>query len=254
MGAKIGKHIDSEEDFLYTIHYKKKSGQIFAGETNVFYLKNDQNEITGFIGLIRDITERQRIEAELQEQKAMLERTEKVARIGSWEWDIATDNVVWSEELFRIFKMDPDQEAPTFAEHNKLYVDEDMQDLREAVEKAAANGTPYELELRAIRKDGEIRHCVAHGQAELGKDGKPIRLFGSLQEITERKKMEEKLKEKMEDLKRHNKAMVGREIRMIELKKEVNGLSEECGQKPPYPLKFLDDSSQSSDKEDIKND
>jgi len=248
MGEKISRHIDSEKDFLYTIDYKKKSGQIFPGETNVFYLKNDQNEVTGFIGLIRDITERQRIEDELQEQKTMLERTEKIARVGSWEWDIATDNVVWSEELYKIFQMDPDQESPTFAEHKKLYVEEDMQRLREAVEKAVANGTPYKLELRAIRKDGEIRHCIAHGQAELGKDGKPIRLFGSLQDITERKRMEEKLKDKMEDLKRHNKFMVGREIRMIELKKEINKLSKECGQNPRYQLKFLDDDFQTANK------
>jgi len=150
-------------------------------------------ELIGFQGIARDITDRKKAEEALQREKIMLERTEGIAHVGSWEWDIATDTVTWSDELFRIFQMEPQERAPSFAEHPALYHPDDMARLRQAVEAAVADGTPYELELRAIRKDGETRVCMARGFAEIGPGGRPGRLFGSLQDITERKQVEEAL-------------------------------------------------------------
>ena len=140
---------------------------------------------------LRDVTEFRQVEESLKRSRGMLARTEGVAHIGSWEWEIATDTVTWSEELFRIFQLDPDDGAPSWADHPKLYHPEDFEILRRAVEIAVADGTPYEIELRAFRKDGKTRLCLAKGFAELGKKGKPVRLFGSLQDITERKTIEE---------------------------------------------------------------
>jgi PAS domain S-box-containing protein len=131
----------------------------------------------------------------LRREKMMLTRTEGIAHIGSWEWDIATDTVTWSDELFRIFQRDPKEGAPSFAEHPAFYHPDDFALLRQAVEVAVASGTPYKLELRAIRKDGETRVCMARGAVETAPGGKPVGLFGSLQDITERKYAEEALKE-----------------------------------------------------------
>jgi PAS domain S-box-containing protein len=123
----------------------------------------------------------------------MLSRTEGIAHVGSWVWEIATDTVTWSDELFRIFQRDPREGAPSFAEHPAFYHPDDMARLKQAVEVAVADGTSSELELRAIRKDGETRTCIARGVVEMAPDGRPVRLFGSLQDITERKKAEEAL-------------------------------------------------------------
>lgn len=123
----------------------------------------------------------------LRESQAMLARTEQIAHLGSWEWEIAGDRVRWSAELFRIFQRDPALGAPSFAEHRDLYVAEDMDRLEQAVVRCVDDGIPYELELRAIRGDGEIRHCVARGLAGIDSEGKIRRLFGSLQDITDRK-------------------------------------------------------------------
>ncbi len=131
----------------------------------------------------------------LYRSKMMLARTEHIASIGSWEWEIATDTVTWSDELFRIFQLAPNKKVPGWVEHSALYHPEDMESLRHAVETATANGTPYELKLRALRKGGEIRVCLARGFAETGPDGRAIRLFGSLQDITDRKQAEDALEE-----------------------------------------------------------
>jgi len=135
--------------------------------------------------------QRKKAEDDLRSEHTMLARTEQIANIGSWEWDIDTDTVTWSDELFRIFQRDPQEGAPSYAEHPAFYHPDDFALLQQAVEAAVANGTPYELELRAIRKDGNTRVCVARGVAEMGSGGRPVRLFGSLQDITERKVLEQ---------------------------------------------------------------
>jgi PAS domain S-box-containing protein/putative nucleotidyltransferase with HDIG domain len=138
--------------------------------------------------------ERKQLEYSLRREQMMLARTEDIANVGSWEWDVATDIVAWSDELFRIFQRNPQEGAPSFAEHPAFYHPDDMARLQQAVEAAVADGTPYELELRAIRKDGETRMCIARGVAEMGQAGRAVRLFGSLQDITERKQAEESLR------------------------------------------------------------
>ncbi len=145
-------------------------------------------------GTTLDITERQQVQMKLQHSQAMLARTEGNAHIGSWEWDVATDTVTWSDELFRIFQRDPCHGAPSFAEYVQLYDPQDWQRLRVAVDAAVNDGTPYELELRAFRKDGAIQICMARGHAEMNAN-KATRLFGSLQDITERKQMEEQVRQ-----------------------------------------------------------
>jgi len=137
-----------------------------------------------------DITDRLQAEESLRRNQAMLARTESIAHIGSWEWEVATDTVTWSDELFRIFMRNPAEGAPSFLEHPNFYFPEDMQRLSEAVEVTLSHGTPYMMELHAIRQDGATRVCLARGQAEMLPGERATRLFGSLQDITEHKQEE----------------------------------------------------------------
>ena len=152
------------------------------------------------INLVEDLTQeietRRQVEAELRRQQAMLARTEGIAHVGSWEWEVASDRVTWSDEMFRIFQRDPQAGAPGFTAHPQLYHPDDMRRLAQAVAAAVADGTPYELELRALRTDGQTRLCVARGLAERSSDGHVCRLFGSLQDITERQQAAAALRSK----------------------------------------------------------
>jgi PAS domain S-box-containing protein len=154
--------------------------------------------IGGLLLFTELITKRKRAEEALRRNQAMLARTESVAHLGSWEWDVATDTVTWSDELFRLFQRNPADGAPSFEEHTELFHPEDMQRLQEAVGVAVSQGRPYEIELRALRKDGATWVCLARGQAEIGPEGSATRLFGSIQDITERKRAEEALRESEE--------------------------------------------------------
>ena len=152
------------------------------------------------IGVLQDITERKRTEELVKKQHDLLKTTEAMANIGSWEWDVHSDDTFCSEELFRIFGLDPTGPSPPFAEQSKLYGDGDIERLKDAVELCVTQGTPYEIEVRTIRTDKEVRYCVSRGQPEYNENGEVIRLVGSFQDITERKQAEaekEKLQEQL---------------------------------------------------------
>ncbi len=142
------------------------------------------------VGVIQDITESKQAEKVLKKNHEMLKRTEAMASIGSWEWDVQHDRAYWSEELFRIFGRDPAEGAPSFAEQSECYANGDMQRLKDAVEICVKQGTTYEIEVSAVRPDGEIRHCVSRGRPEYDENGDVFRLTGSFQDITDRKQYE----------------------------------------------------------------
>ena len=145
-----------------------------------------------FVAAFDVITERKQAELALLRSQTMLARTESVANVGSWEWQVATDTVTWSDELFRIFQLNPADGAPSFAAQQKLYYPVDLARLNAAAEETINHGTPFELELRVIRQDGETRTCLGRGYSENGPGNKATVLFGSLQDITDRKRAEEK--------------------------------------------------------------
>jgi PAS domain S-box-containing protein len=147
-----------------------------------------------------DITERKRIEDALRTRETMLARTEAIAHVGSWERDMATGNVIWSDEMFRILQRDPAAGTPTFEELANCFHPEDMAQLRRLTDIAVQEGTPFELELRVLLPEGETRTCLSRGHAEAGPDGKAARLFGSLLDITRSKQLENGLRHSEADL------------------------------------------------------
>jgi diguanylate cyclase (GGDEF)-like protein/PAS domain S-box-containing protein len=140
--------------------------------------------VEGFNGLLGRVAEQQ---STLQRQHAMLARTETVAHLGSWQWELATDRVTWSEELFEIFQLEVSDQAPSFAEQEKLYLSPDLLRWRDAVADAIAHHRPYEIEMTIIRPDGSQRFCVVRGEVEVDEFGTVVRLYGSLQDVTEAK-------------------------------------------------------------------
>ena len=146
--------------------------------------------IASFNRLLATISEQQRT---LQNKQAMLARSEAVAHLGSWQWDFGTDLMTWSEEMFRIFQMSPQDTAPAFADQDKLFMPADMLRLRNAVTLAMTQHMPFTLELDAVRTDGSTRNCIARGQVELGANQLVVRLYGSLQDVTEARQAQLKI-------------------------------------------------------------
>ena len=145
------------------------------------------------LGMAVDITDLKDAEESLRGKERELKEAQRLAGVGSWQWDADTDTVVWSEELYRIAGRDPSLPAVTYKEHAQLYTRESWDRLRGAVETALHTAAPYELVLEMVRADGTHRWVTARGEAQRDSSGHIARLRGTVQDITERKLAEEAL-------------------------------------------------------------
>ena len=145
-----------------------------------------EGEVHGFFVLVTDITERRRIEEEMEHSRARLADAERVARLGSWEWDIPSNRLTCSDGLFAIYGIAPEDFDGTYEPSNTEHVHPDDRELVESeMRQAVETGTPVDFEYRIIRPDGRVRRL--HSRAELiaDPDGKPLRLTGTAQDVTE---------------------------------------------------------------------
>ena len=173
----------------------------FQPKLDIYYefvwnpIRQKDNAITGVTAFIRDITERKRAEAALQQSEERLALAQRAAGAGMWDWDIATGRLTWARELFGLLGLDP---AHTEAS-NELWAQtvhpEDRALAVDRFKQAVKNGTPLASEYRVVHPDGTIRWIYALGNTINGPDGQPRRMSGILLNITERKRAEEALRE-----------------------------------------------------------
>ena len=145
-----------------------------------------------YLAMFYDITDIARAEERLQNMQTMMERTEHLTRTASWEWDVDTDVVTWSPEMYRTFGSEPGSEVLRLAGQSDLYPPESVKKLLAAVQQAVSQGDAYALELDMLHADGTVRPCCIKGFPERDSTGRVVRLVGLLQDTTERKQEEEK--------------------------------------------------------------
>lgn len=129
----------------------------------------------------------------LRERERALAEAQRLAGLGSWEWDPATDTVTWSEGLYRLAERDPNGPAVSYADHPSLYTPESWIRLRSAVEEALKAGRPYELDLEMVLPEGRTRWVLARGESLYDAGGRVVKLRGTVHDITERRNAEQAL-------------------------------------------------------------
>ncbi len=132
---------------------------------------------------------------QLRRNEKDLRESQRIAQIGSWRLDVETNQVFWTEELYNMYGFDPTVPPPPYTEHMKLFTPESWERLSTALASTVATGTSYTLELETIKKDGSNGWMWVHGEAIVDTNGKTTSLWGAAQEITNRKRAEEVLKE-----------------------------------------------------------
>lgn len=134
--------------------------------------------------VIEDITQRRQVERALRNSERFLDRTGRLAGIGGWEVDLASQAVMWSTEMFRIYGLEPGP-APSLATAMAGMVPESRALLDTAIAGAIAGGPGWDMELQLMRRDGKVIWVDASGHCEF-EEGRPVRLVGALQDITDR--------------------------------------------------------------------
>jgi PAS domain S-box-containing protein len=151
-----------------------------------------------YMGVVTDITERKRAEEErqalscnLQESKARLEEAQRIAHMGHYYWDLIANRVTWSDELYRIYGLTPQEGPINMAMVREMIHPDDREHVFRAAEEAVRSGVHSEAEHRVVRPDGEVRTVQGLGTVKRDASGRAYEMFGTVQDITERKRAEE---------------------------------------------------------------
>jgi two-component system, NarL family, sensor histidine kinase UhpB len=123
----------------------------------------------------------------------VLAASQKIAHLGSWEWNIKDNAETWSDEQFRIFGYEPGEIEPTYDHFIEALNREDRSKVLAAVKNTLDGTKPFKIEFRIIRPDKTERTVIAQGEVERDNENNPVRMIGIVMDITERKQAEEKL-------------------------------------------------------------
>ena len=115
-----------------------------------------------------------------------LNEAQRIARVGNWSFDVASGRLSWSDEVYRIFGHAPRSFVPTYARLLDMIHPEDRERVERAVDQALLTGSTYEIDHRIVRPDDEIRYVHERGTIESDSRGRPIRMLGTVQDITDR--------------------------------------------------------------------
>ncbi|MDH5190167.1 MAG: EAL domain-containing protein [Gammaproteobacteria bacterium] len=198
-----GTELPEEECNIYKAHREGTSTHI---ENEVFW-KNDgsyfyveywsdplyrEGDVIGSVISFIDITDRIRAHKALEKSRQGLAEAQKISDMGNWEWNICTGELSWSDHIFRIFGFEPGEFQPTYERFIQCVHPEDRELVASKVENALEDHKDYEVEHRIILPDNSVRIVYEIGKTYL-EDGEPVRMIGTVQDITIRQEMTSKM-------------------------------------------------------------
>jgi len=142
-------------------------------------------------GVMIDITSEKEAQAQAEELRRELLEAQELAHIGSWQWIVGDDKVTWSDELYRIYGLDPKAFGASFGAYLERVHPDDRERVQQTIGGLVQQGGFFDFEERIVRPDGDVRHLRSRGQAVV-EAGRVVRLVGSCQDVTDQKESEER--------------------------------------------------------------
>jgi PAS domain S-box-containing protein len=163
-------------------------------------LKRDINQMIHDIST--EIAERKRVAQALRERQASLAEAQRIAHLGNWDWNIETNELRWSDEIYRIFGLTPQEFGATYDAFLDSVHPDDRESVKKAVDEALYDDKRYSIHHRVVLPDGTERIVQEQAEITFNNKGKPIRMIGTVQDITERKRAEKALEGSEAELRR----------------------------------------------------
>jgi diguanylate cyclase (GGDEF)-like protein/PAS domain S-box-containing protein len=186
-GPVLGKRIE-----LSALH---RDGHEFPVELAIAPVRHSSG--VTFHAFLHDISERKESEAavrrgemELRRSRRRLEQAQAIAHMGSWEWDVRANKVTWSDELYRIYGLQPGEFAATFEGYLERVHEKDRERVQATIGRALADHRPFVFEERVVRPNGNVRLLESQGEVQIDGDGQVIRMIGVCNDVTERRAAE----------------------------------------------------------------
>jgi PAS domain S-box-containing protein len=154
----------------------------------------EEGRVVGVLLVGRDITERKQSEARLRSSEMLLAETQRLAKIGSWEWDVRKGTVFWSDEVYRIYGLPVGSEITLDTYMDRVHPD-DVDRVRQTVDHTMQTHEPFAYNHRVTTPDGQTKLLYALGHTVLDEKGEVVRLVGSAQDVTEQSNLTEQLRQ-----------------------------------------------------------
>ena len=189
--------VADDRAMLHTVEpLQQAGGTRFWIDTSKVPLHDQDGRVSGVLGVYEDITDRIRAEEQLQRSERRLRESQKVARLGSWELDLGSQRLEWSDETFELFDCSPRDFVPSADHFARAVHPDDRARVQASSERAlASDASPYHVVVRVVNDSGRLWVMEAFGAVRRDGDGKPLSIYGTAQDVTERERAEERFRE-----------------------------------------------------------
>jgi two-component system cell cycle sensor histidine kinase/response regulator CckA len=200
---------------------RRRDGTTFHALVTDTPVVDEAGELRGIVGVSVDLTDQKRAEEELlrreralQENERLLALTQQIARVGTWAWDVATNTVTWSDQLFHQYGLEPQPAGMTYERYLELLHPDDRAMADGFVREAFRTRKPFAFDHRIASADGGERWFHGRGDVVLDDAGRVVRMVGSSQEITERKRAEAELRQQAHIVETISDAVIVMDVEM----------------------------------------
>ena len=177
--------LKTTRQYVREYRIRHKDGRILWIQARGQILCDLEGKVEYISGVFFDITEHKMAEEALRQSRASLAEAQRIAHLGNWEWHIPTDELHWSDEIYRIFGLTPQQFGATYQAFLDAVHPEDRLKVQETVNRALYQGQPFHMGHRILRPDGQERFVYEQGEVTFDAGGRPLRMLGTVQDITE---------------------------------------------------------------------
>ena len=189
------KKLDHEDRVDYTFRIEAADGTTRILRSVAQVQRDEKGTALMVIGSERDITEKQNLIDKLRKSESLYKQAQALAHVGNWTWDIRANEIHWSEELYRIYGMEPDAGTLSYEKYISVVHPKDREKVQKQVEHSAKTGESWQFTHSLLHESGEERIIFATGEVINDESGQPVMMLGTAQDITERQKLIERLQE-----------------------------------------------------------
>jgi PAS domain S-box-containing protein len=179
----------------FELFFKTRSGEPIYASVDAHLIRGADGHVSHIDGSLRDITKRKRAEKNLQQSEARLKEAQAIAHIGNWEIDMLSNTHIWSDEIYHIYGVNKEEVLPSVETMLSFMHTDDVLVARAGINAALTTRTNAASNFRFVQKDGSLRYAHIEWRFEFDKTEQPTRLYGTLQDITERKKTQESIRQ-----------------------------------------------------------
>ncbi|MGZ4954036.1 MAG: sensor domain-containing protein [Methylobacter sp.] len=184
-------HIESGHDITEDVLVVHKDGHTIPVDIHASVVKLEGSMV--ILGIFRDITKHKQKTDELNRTRKRYDLATSIGKVGIWDWNCVTGDLVWNDETYRIFGLDSETSRPSYELYLNMVHEEDRKKIDNAVHESLYEKKSYGEDCRIILETGEERICHATGEVEYNEAGDPVRMLGTFQDISGQKKIEAKL-------------------------------------------------------------